>query len=216
MSTTSNAVSNNQRNAGRTRARILHAAFKEIHRRGFHGMRLDDVLKSTELTKGALYYHFPSKLALGYAVVEEVIEEIVLKLWVRPLNESRAPLKTLIDRVECLDQLVGEPVATLGCPLNNLAQEMSPLDEGFRQRLDRVFQHWHAGLVDALERAKNSGEMHAGVNSTQTATIIMAAVEGCIGLAKSAQRIERLQDCTAALASYLRTLVAKPASTAGS
>ena len=93
---------------------------------------------------------------------------------------------------------------------------MSPLDEGFRQRLGRVFQHWHSGLVDALERAKNSGEMHAGVNSTQTATIIMAAVEGCIGLAKSAQRIERLQDCTAALASYLRTLVAKPVGAAGS
>ena len=211
MSTTSNAVSNNERNAGRTRARILHAAFKEIHRSGFHGMRLDDVLESTGLTKGALYYHFPNKLALGYAVVEEVIEEIVLKLWVRPLNESRNPLKTIIDRVECLDQLVGDPVATLGCPLNNLAQEMSPLDEGFRQRLNRVFQHWHSGLVNALERAKNSGEMHAEVDSTQTATIIMAAVEGCIGLAKNAQCIERLQDCTAALASYLRTLVAKPA-----
>ena len=37
--------------------------------------------------------------------------------------------------------LEGSPL-NLGCPLNNLAQEMSPLDEGFRTRTQQVFELW--------------------------------------------------------------------------
>src|SRR3990172_3908058 len=107
MATIATAVSYGERSADRTRARILNAAFREIHRRGYHGMRLDSVLEYAGLTKGALYYHFPNKLALGYAVVDEVIEEIIQKLWIRPLHEARNPLDELIDRIECFYQLVG-------------------------------------------------------------------------------------------------------------
>jgi AcrR family transcriptional regulator len=37
------------------------------------GASLDTILAATGVTKGALYCHFSSKEALGYAIVEEVI-----------------------------------------------------------------------------------------------------------------------------------------------
>jgi AcrR family transcriptional regulator len=213
MSVTPIAITPIERNAGRTRARILAAAYNEIHRRGYHGMRLDDVLESTGLTKGALYYHFPNKMALGYAVVDEVLEEKLVELWIRPLEQSSTPLDTLIDRVQRFDRFVNKKAVILGCPLNNLAQEMSPLDEGFRLRLDRLFQVWHIGIVTALERAKKTGQMRAEVNSSHTATLVMAGLEGGVGLTKNAQSMGRLKECTSALSGYLRTLVVPSADT---
>jgi AcrR family transcriptional regulator len=91
-----------ERNPDLTRQRILDAAFMEIYRNGFQGMRLDDVLAVTGLTKGALYHHFPNKRALGYAVVDEVILPMIEAMWLQPLKNAADPLQGLITVVEQL------------------------------------------------------------------------------------------------------------------
>jgi len=197
-----------ERNPEATRKRILEAAFMEIYRKGFQGMRLDDVLKTTELTKGALYHHFPNKRALGYAVVDEVILPIMDEMWLEPLKKASDPMQGLIDVVEQLPEMKPPEIIEYGCPLNNLAQEMSPLDEGFRQRLDYVFRLWHDVTEEALERAKHQGKIRESIDCDETATFIMAALEGCIGIAKNAQSIERLRACNRGLVDYLHSLKA--------
>ena len=74
------------RDPERTRERLLQAASREIYRSGFQSASLDTILASAGVTKGALYYHFKNKEALGYAVVEEVISPDVRGTWVRPLE----------------------------------------------------------------------------------------------------------------------------------
>ena len=196
------------RDPDETRRRILEAAFEVIYRKGFQGMRLDEVLAGTGLTKGALYHHFPNKQALGYAVVEEVIRPMVESLWVEPLREARDPLATLARVVETLPERSPADMLRYGCPLNNLAQEMSPLDEGFRSRLDALFALWLDATRDALERARRSGRLKPDVDIEDAALFVMAALEGCIGLAKNAQSRERLERCYGGLSAYLRSLAA--------
>ena len=204
----SDNVARIERNPEATRKRILEAAFMEIYRKGFQGMRLDDVLSTTELTKGALYHHFPNKRALGYAVVDEVILPIMDGMWLEPLKKAQDPMQGLIDVVEQLPEMKPPEIIEYGCPLNNLAQEMSPLDEGFRQRLDYVFRLWHDVTEEALERAKHQGKIRESIDCDETATFIMAALEGCIGIAKNAQSIERLRACNRGLVDYLHSLKA--------
>ncbi len=196
-----------ERNADATRTRILEAAFREIYRKGFQGMRLDEVLQTTGLTKGALYHHFPNKLALGYAVVDEVIADAVEQIWLGKLHGSDDPVGAIIELVTEIANGCGPfDVTGMGCPLNNLAQEMSPLDEGFRTRIDSVFQTWTQCLVAALEQGKRAGTVKDTVVSERTATFIIAVIEGCIGMAKNAQSLERLQACTESLVDYLHSL----------
>ena len=194
------------RNPNATRRRILESAYQEVYRHGYQGTRLDDVLRATGLTKGALYHHFPNKQALGYAVVEDVIRGFIVDMWLKPLENSSDPLATIIDTIRNMDHLAGRQLTTLGCPLNNLAQEMSPLDEGFRQRIDRVYRDWRGGLAQALERARQQGLLRADVDCPQVATFIVAALTGCIGIAKNAQSREPLDHCGAGLISYLESL----------
>ena len=107
-----------ERNPDFTRHRILEAAFMEIYRNGFQGMRLDEVLASTGLTKGALYHHFPNKRALGYAVVDEIILQTMDALWLQPLKNAADPYRELIEVIEMLPDRKPPEMIEYGCPLN--------------------------------------------------------------------------------------------------
>ena len=70
-----------------TRELLLGAAAREIHAHGFQAASLSRILAETGVTKGALYHHFPSKLALGYAVVDECYAPRLRKHWIDPLAD---------------------------------------------------------------------------------------------------------------------------------
>lgn len=195
-----------ERNPDSTRQLILQAAFMEMYRKGYQGMRLDKVLDDTGMTKGALYHHFSGKQSLGYAVVEEVIQPMMEAIWVEPLETADDPLSGLIEVIETLPDKKPQEMIQYGCPLNNLVQEMSPQDEGFRDRLDAVMTMWHGGTEKALGKAQKNGLIRSDIDCHETATFIMAALEGCIGIAKSAQSIDRLRHCLRGLAQYLQSL----------
>ncbi len=171
-----------------TRERLLQAGFKEIYRRGFQGASLDTILDQAGVTKGALYHHFPDKAALGYAVVDEVVRDLLLQRWLGVLQaEPGDPISALQGMLQQrLAQLQPHEVE-LGCPLNNLGQEMSPLDERFRHRVAATFQTWTDGFAEVLQRGQTEGSVRRDLDPRQAATFLVAAIEGSYGLAKSAR-----------------------------
>src|SRR6202012_324723 len=84
------------RDPERTRERLVQAAFQEVYRSGFQSAGIDTILAATNVTKGALYHHFESKEALGYAIVEEVIAKLTRDRWLRPLLSDAPTIETLI------------------------------------------------------------------------------------------------------------------------
>ncbi|HWH59795.1 MAG TPA: TetR family transcriptional regulator C-terminal domain-containing protein [Terriglobales bacterium] len=174
-----------RRDAERTRERLLQAAFREVYRSGFQSASIDTILAATNVTKGALYYHFDNKETLGYAVVEEIIAPDLRAKWLRPLQKGKDPINALIDIVQSESV---EPAAVRGgCPLNNLAQEMSPLDEGFRKRLAMVFDAWREGIAAALREGQTQGRVRHDVKPAEAAGFLIATLEGYVSLAKNAQ-----------------------------
>ena len=175
------------RDPERTRERLLQAAFQEVYRYGFQSAGVDTILAATNVTKGALYYHFENKEALGHAVVEEVIAEITRDRWVLPLerSEDKNPVDALIEIVRAIPSRPRDVKS--GCPLANLAQEMSQLDEQFRKRLERIFHAWHAEIAKALRRGQSQGTVRRDLDPNETASFLIALVEGYEVLAKNAQ-----------------------------
>src|ERR1700678_2367295 len=106
------------RNPERTRGLLLQAAFQEIYRSGFRSADLDAILTAAGVTKGALYYHFDNKEALGYAVVDEVIARNLHQKWVQPLRDAKNPIDALV-RIIRSESLKREDLRR-GCPLLNL------------------------------------------------------------------------------------------------
>lgn len=194
------------RNPDLTRQTILDAAFREIHRRGFQAASLKDILASTGLTKGALYHHFPNKLALGYAVVEETISRMVERDWLEPLAEAEDPLACLQGVLTAFGGQAGPEDLILGCPLNNLALEMSPSDEGFRQRINDIYDRWRHSLARALEWGRDRGCVRADVDPEAAVTFTVSALAGMRSLAKNAQSGELMAQACAAMIDYWESL----------
>ncbi|MEN8131542.1 MAG: TetR/AcrR family transcriptional regulator [Pseudomonadota bacterium] len=185
---------------------LLRAAFDEIYRCGFQAASLSSMLGSTGLTKGAVYHYFPNKLAMGYAVVDEIIRDWVLSQWLEPLETIDNPIDALQKPIRDIDDSMSDRLLNFGCPLNNLAQEMSSIDEGFRQRLEEIFRDWRALIRRALERGKRKGYVRWEINSRQVAAMLVGALEGCTGMAKNARDIELLLQCRCELIRYLENL----------
>ena len=173
------------RDPERTRERLLQAAFQEVHRSGFQSAGLDTILADTGVTKGALYHHFESKEALGYAIVEEIVAKLTRDRWLHPMLGNGRPIELLIGIVQ---RIPARPEDIRdGCPLLNLAQEMSPLDEQFRKRLEKIFLAWQEGVATLLRKGQFEGTVRRDLNPEEAASFLVALVEGYATLAKNAQ-----------------------------
>jgi len=187
-----------------TRDKLLEAAFNEIHRHGFQAACLSNILSNAGLTKGALYHYFPAKQDLGLAVVDEVIGRQFTDTIFTPLLNSPQPLKTIKD---ILRHKRNKPeLIELGCPLSNLMQEMSPLDEQFRQRLNGLMQCWLDSLADALRRGQKQGQVRPDINCKKASLFIISALEGCVGIAKNMQSTKTYQQCFDQIIAYVSSL----------
>lgn len=194
------------RNPDQTRERLLLAAFEEMHHHGFQAASLSRILNRAHMTKGAMYHYFKSKHELGYAVVEEVLPLRLEEVFFRQMGEQASFLDGLLCYMNTASTQRGETLTMLGCPLNNLAQEMSPVDEGFRVRIDKMFTWWRGRLTEGLRMAQVQGEVRQDVDPEEVGLFLLAAIEGCIGMAKNAQSTESLTKCLHALAGYVESL----------
>ncbi len=194
-----------------TREKLLNAAFCEIHRHGFQAASIANILQDTGLTKGALYHHFSTKQALGLAVVEEVIRARLEDMVFCKVRESDEPVQALLQIIGEMGRRTDHKAVALGCPLNNLMQEMSPLDDDFKARLNGILSTWSRVVEDALLRGQASGALRKDVDCRAAALFIVSAWEGCIGIAKSMQSPEGFGLCMEQLQAYVGSLTAAPA-----
>jgi AcrR family transcriptional regulator len=191
-----------------TRQRILRAAFQEFYRYGFQAGSLNRIVEQNGLTKGALFHHFASKQELGYAVVDEVIWPRFRTVWVSPLENSEDPIEDFQRVVRHLVDKGPPGTGSLiqGCPVNNLAQEMSPLDEEFRQRLEKIYTAWRLALETAISKGIKAKTVRKGTSPRKVAAFLVAALTGTLGTVKNAQDHQLLRDASDALFDYLNSL----------
>ena len=198
-----------KRKGDKTRRALLDAAFEVICRKGFQAAGINEILELAGLTKGAVYHHFRGKTALGYAVVEEIVGELIARRWISPLTAEGDPLTAGGDGAADPLTVIGKAMRTAageiddrdiarGCPLGNLAAEMSALDEGFARRIDAIYQRWRDALSAALPAGDDDPE--------RIATFIVATLAGCLAQAKVLARRDILLDGITELEFYLYQL----------
>ena len=189
-----------------TRDKLLQAAFEEIYRRGFQAASLDTILAKAGVTKGALYHHFPDKASLGYAVVDEVVKGLLLQRWGVLEPPSGDPVTTLQRILRRRTARLTPREVELGCPLNNLAQEMSPLDQRFRRGVNATFDIWTDAVAKDLASGQAQGTVRKDVDVRKIAAFVVASIEGSFGLAKGAQSASMLRSNLEVLSTFLESL----------
>jgi len=192
------------RDGKQTREAILKAATRLMQIRGYNATSLDDVLRESGVGKGSFYYYFKSKEDLGYAILEHVVAAFIERTVVPCFaDEAQRPL----DQVRCfLDRIVQAQRASScvgGCPLGNLASELSDVHEGFRARLAQVFLAWRERLTLTIREAQRRGDIGDDCRVEEVAQFLVASLEGAILMTKVTKDIAVMEQCVAEMKRYL-------------
>jgi TetR/AcrR family transcriptional repressor of nem operon len=192
------------RDGKQTREAVIEAATRLMQIRGYNGTSLDDVLRESGVGKGSFYYYFKSKEDLGYAILDQVVATFIQRT-VEPCFAD--PAGHPLDQVRCfLDRIVQAQRALNcvgGCPLGNLASELSDIHEGFRARLAEVFFTWRERLTLALRLAQVRGDVGVDCRVEEVAQFLVASHEGAILMAKVTKDITVMEQCVAEMKRYL-------------
>lgn len=193
-----------------TRTAILEKNFEAIYKSGFQAVRTDKVVADLGITKGAFYHYFPDKFAMGYAIVDEIIYPMFVLLWQKMLqdvveNEVNA-LKAITEAICIIKAKANEDNISLGCPLNNLVQEMSSIDEVFRKKLSLIINKELDLIQQILQQGIDRQEIKADIDVYGTACFILAGIEGSYTLGKSKNSIKAFSASMNSLLFFLKCL----------
>jgi len=189
------------------REALLDAAFDEMYLHGFRAAGIEVILAASRASKGSLYHHFGNKQGLGYAVIEERVKPLVRERYLEPFEEARDPtegVRRMGRRME--EELLKVGVLERGCPVNNLVQEMSGVDDGFRRRLAAILEEWRDTIAEGFRKGQAHGMVSDEVDPEEAGTFVVAALMGGVGFAKNAQDVMPFDLCRRMLESYVETL----------
>ncbi len=176
-----------------TRQKLIEAAFALVHERGYRGTSLDEILKRAGVTKGGLYHHFDDKHDLVMTAFVQQVSAFMEEHWFRylrqpgdPLDNMQCSIRTFIDNAD-IDEL------RMGCPINNLIQEMAASDEPMRLMLNGLLGEWRAEMFAALTRGQEEGYIHADIDIEGMAALMVSTHQGVMGTMKAAASREHAE-----------------------
>lgn len=185
--------------AANTRLTILHKAFELIYTKGYQTTSVDEIIATTQVTKGAFYYHFKNKDEMGVAIIEEILKPTMQEHFIKPTEVSQNPIEDFYNMISYL--LLEDPFLQVkyGCPVGNLTQEMTPWNTKFSEALTELVNLWKTTIIDSIEKGKESGLIRKDVIGEQVAFFILSGYWGIRNFGK-------LQNDNSAYLIYLQEL----------
>jgi AcrR family transcriptional regulator len=185
------------------RRRVLDAAAAAFQAHGYHSTSTHDIMRAAGVTGGAFHHHFPSKKALGVAVIRERVAPAVQQTWIEPVESARTAAHGILGVFAQIAKGLDERKVVQGCPLGNLATELSLADPDFRTEIRDVFGGWRSAIARKLQADRAAGALGA-LDPDAVATFVVASYSGAIALAKTEQTSDALKDCARQLALVLQ------------
>ncbi|MCG8498820.1 MAG: TetR/AcrR family transcriptional regulator [Firmicutes bacterium] len=176
-----------------TKNMILEKASKLIHENGFNNTGIQEIIKNAGIPKGSFYYYFKSKEDFGLELIDFYASFILSRLEAHYRHDPLPYIKRLHNFFDEFLAVFESNDLKGGCPLGNLAQEMSDLNEYFRSRLTGVFEKVKDTIVKYLEQARKNGEISETIETEKTADFILNSWQGALLRAKMTKATKPLQ-----------------------
>jgi len=141
-----------------TRQRILEAAINVFSTKGYHNTRVDEIVEISETSKGAVYFHFPSKQDIFLGLVDEfanILEDRIKDAiseesgGVRKVNAALRICLQTFEKYQKLAKIFLVQAVGLGTIFENRRQEIHnrfvQLIKGY---LDEAIQDGDIPLID--------------------------------------------------------------------
>ena len=158
------------------KSQIIDAALKVFSRLGFQKARMDDIVKASGLSKGALYWYFESKDAIIVALLERLFGGSVGALDGVLAEDGPVPA-----RLRRLGEAAIADVARTRAliPITYEFYAIAMRSKAVRSYLQRYYAEYREGLATLLQEGIDRGELRE-VDPEVTAVSIVALMEGLV------------------------------------
>ena len=140
---------------------------------GYHNTSINEVIRQAGLPKGSFYYLYKDKKAFALDAINDYSENLVVTMDKIFADESLSPIEAI--RKYYANSIAGLKKANYanGCFLGNMGQEMSDVDEDFRDVIEKSFSRLRDKHSAQLVKAQEAGELGNHVNTDVYADIII-------------------------------------------
>ena len=160
-----------QQRAVLTRGRVLIAAAEVFARTGFLAASMNDIVEAAGVTKGAVYFHFPSKEALAVAIVEEQFAQWP-PLVAGVIEHSPDALTSIVALTYEVGSRFRDDVLTTAGVRLSFEREL------VHAAMPTPFVGWVAILQELFGQARREGQLRAGLVPAATARALVGAFFG--------------------------------------
>jgi TetR/AcrR family transcriptional regulator, transcriptional repressor for nem operon len=181
-----------------TRQKLIDATFDEIYSNGYQGAALADILACAGVHKGSMYHFFANKKEMALAAIEEKIAERFGTRYLAIAEGDGEYLETFFRGLRDLTQRDFKR----GCPVANIVQEMSNIDEDFNSLMKSIYFAFRQGIKTIYDRAVEAKELRP-CDTAKLALFTTAALEGAILAAKASGEPQDYLDCVESLIGYI-------------
>lgn len=186
-----------------TKENIILQAANIFNQKGFAAASMADLMEATGLKKGGIYNHFESKNEIVFEAFDFAIRQIN-KAYYKAIRKLESPLQKLIAIVDYYRRSALNPVIQGGCPILNTIIDSDNTHPELKVRARKALDNWIKNIADIIEKGKQSAEIKSTVDSTKSASIIIATIEGGHVLARGFEDISYMDTIADHLLSFIK------------
>ena len=195
-----------------TRERLLKTAFQLFHEQGFNATGVATILREAGVNPGSLYHFFESKDELLLHVLEFAIGYLSPAVMDPAEERTTDPIRRVFALLDQYRAGMERRGCKMGCPIGNLALEVSDGNAKARALIHRNFENW-VGRVEGWLQAAGD-RLPAGVDRRRLARFVLTVMEGGLMQSRAAGNLEPFDEAVQTLREHFDLLAARPSSVA--
>jgi TetR/AcrR family transcriptional repressor of nem operon len=188
-----------------TRDRLIETARTLFLQNGYGNTGIAQILKVANVGSGSLYYYFPTKEDLLLAVLQKY-KEMLWPFVIQPVFERVSdPVERIFGVLDGYRQMLVLTEFENGCPIGNLALELSNNVPSARELLAENFTGWREAIEQCASEAAD--RLPEGVSASGLALFVLTTMEGAVMLARTYRSMEPYNTAVTQLRDYFERLL---------
>ena len=188
------------KNSNDTRQKLIDITYDEIYEKGYQAASLSEILSKAQVHKGSMYYFFKNKKEMAMSALKEKMKDRFTKRYATILQYESNILNELF---KVLNDISLRDFKK-GCPLANIVQEMSNLDEDFDAMSKGFYEDFRGIIKDILDKAILLKELKS-CDTQKLSMYITVVIEGGILASKATGNEKDYLDSIECLQEYIRS-----------
>jgi AcrR family transcriptional regulator len=187
-----------------TRGRLVEAARDLFLRQGYHRTGIKQILAQAGANSGSLYHYFPTKEDLLLAVLEFYVD-MLQPLVIQPVFDRVSdPIERIFGILDSYRRMLQYTHCAQGCPIGNLALELSDTHDNVRSLVSLNFTNWKNAIEQCL--VEGADRLPDDCDRAQLASFVLTVMEGGVMQARAYKSLEPFESAVALLRDYFDQL----------